>query len=114
MTGLRRGELIALRWRDVDGTAARIRVRRNHVLGEFGTLKSKRWTRSVPMADGVAGELDRLFKASPRQGDDDLVFTDPHTGQPLQKAAILRRRRKEFKAARLDTTHRFDELRHTS
>ncbi len=59
MTGLRQGELIALRWQDVDWRAQRIRVRRSHVLGEFGTPKSKRSTRSVPMSTRVAGELDR-------------------------------------------------------
>ena len=59
MTGLRKGELVALRWRDVDWPAARIRVRQNYTRGEFGTPKSKRSTRSVPMADEVAGELDR-------------------------------------------------------
>jgi integrase len=80
MTGLRQGECIALRWRDVDWAAGRIRVRQNYVRGEYGTPKSKRSTRSVPMADRVAGELDRLFQASARQGDDDLVFTDPHSG----------------------------------
>ena len=32
MTGLRQGELVALRWRDVDWTAGRIRVRQNYVL----------------------------------------------------------------------------------
>ncbi|HEY3959275.1 MAG TPA: tyrosine-type recombinase/integrase [Solirubrobacteraceae bacterium] len=30
MTGLRQGELVALRWRDVDWTAGRIRVRQNY------------------------------------------------------------------------------------
>ncbi len=68
-TGLRKGELLALRWQDVDGPAARLRVRRNYVRGEFGTPKSKRCTRSVPMADEVAGELDRLYKLSPHQSD---------------------------------------------
>jgi integrase len=58
MTGLRQGELVALRWRDVDFPAMRLRVRQNFVLGEFGTPKSRRSTRSVPLADTVAGELD--------------------------------------------------------
>jgi integrase len=49
MTGLRMDELIALRWRDVDWTAARVRVRQNFVLGGFGTPKSRRPTRRVPM-----------------------------------------------------------------
>jgi integrase len=113
MTGLRQGELIALRWRDVDWRASRIRVRQNYVLGEFGTPKSKRSTRSVPMADAVAGELDRLFKVSPHQRDDDLVFGDPDTGEPLDTAAILRRYKRALKAAHLEPTHRFHDLRHT-
>jgi integrase len=36
MTGMRQGELLALRWRDIDWTARRVRVRRNFVRGEFG------------------------------------------------------------------------------
>jgi integrase len=111
MTGLRKGELVALRWRDIDWTAARIRVRQNYVRREFGTPKSKRSTRSVPMADEVGGELERLFKASDHQGDDDLVFT--LTGEPLPKANITRRFRKALKLAGLDDSHRFHDLRHT-
>jgi integrase len=37
MTGMRQGELLALRWRDVDWDAKRIRVRRNYVRGYWGT-----------------------------------------------------------------------------
>jgi integrase len=113
MTGLRQGELVALRWRDIDWPAGRIRVRQNHVLGEFGTPKSKRSSRSVPMADAVAGELDRLSKARGGEDPGDLVFADPSTGGPLDKAAILRRYRKALKAAMLDEKHRFHDLRHT-
>jgi integrase len=113
MTGLRQGELLALRWRDVDWQAQRIRVRQNYVLGEFGTPKSKRSTRSVPMADEVAGELDRLFKQSRWQADDDLVFAAPHTGEPQYKRGILKRYRKALVAARLDESHVFHDLRHT-
>jgi integrase len=113
MTGLRQGELVALRWCDVDWTAGRIRVRQNYVLGEFGTPKSRRSTRSVPMADTLAGELDRLHQVARWRADDDLVFADPDVGGPLDKAAILRRYRRALKAARLDESHRFHDLRHT-
>ena len=59
---------------DVDWTASRIRVRQNYVRGEFGSPKSRRSTRSVPMADEVGGELDRLSKAPRFTAPDDLVF----------------------------------------
>ena len=92
MTGLRQGELLALRWRDVDWPAARIRVRQNYVLGEFGTPKSKRSTRSVPMADEVAGELDRLFKQSRVAGRRRPRVRPPgHTARPLSKRGVLKR-----------------------
>ena len=113
MAGLRHGELIALRWRDVDWLAGRIRVRQNWVLGEFDTPKSRRATRSVPMADRLAGELDRLYQAMGEPGDDALVFPDPITALPLDKAANLRRYRKVLKAAALDATHNLHGLRHT-
>jgi integrase len=113
MTGLRKGELLALRWRDVDWPAARVRVRRNYVRGEFGTPKSRRSTRSVPMADEVAGELDRLFQQSRHQADDDLVFAHPVSGGPLPPANVMRRMRAALKAAGLDSSHRFHDLRHT-
>src|SRR4051794_16673586 len=80
MTGMRQGELLALRWGDVDWAARRIRVRRNLVGGEFGTPKSKRSSRSVPLADVVGGEPDRLFQATLYQRDVDLVFCHPAHG----------------------------------
>jgi integrase len=51
MTGMSQGELVALRWVDVDWTASRIRVRRSFVRGEFGAPTSKRLSRSIPPAD---------------------------------------------------------------
>lgn len=113
MTGLRQGELIALRWCDVDWQAQRIRVRRNHVLGEFDTPKSRRGSRSVPMTTRVAGELDRLHRASQWQQDEDLVFAEPENGEPLRRGALMRRYRRALKAAQLEPTHRFHDLRHT-
>jgi integrase len=62
MTGMRQGELLALRWMDVDWMAQRVRVRRNFVRGKFGTPKSKRSSRSIPLAEEVARELELLFQ----------------------------------------------------
>jgi integrase len=112
MTGMRQGELFALRWRDVDWTARRIRVRRNFVRGEFGTPKSKRSSRSVPLASRVATELELLSRDSQYKSDDDLVFAHPETGRPIDRSKLLKR----FKAAlrRGDVRAvRFHDLRHT-
>ena len=116
MTGLRLGELCALRWRDVDWTASAIRVRENYVMGEFGSPKSRRSFRSVPMAPEVGGTLDRYYKACGEPGEGELVFPDPRLrfkGQPLEKTAVLYRMRKALKTAGLDERHRFHDLRHT-
>src|SRR6202020_2969477 len=74
MTGMRQGELLALRWLDVDWMANRVRVRRNFVRGKFGTPKSKRSSRSIPLVDEVARELELLFQDSSYKSDEDLVF----------------------------------------
>jgi integrase len=113
MTGLRLGELLALRWRDVDWVAGVVRVRRNFVRGRYGTPKSRRSSRAVPMADEVGGVLDRLYQASSHQGDDDHVFAHPAHGGPIPKANVTRRLHKALADADLDATHVFHDLRHT-
>lgn len=112
MTGMRQGELLALRWRDVDWTSARVRVRRNYVRGEFGSPKSKRSSRSVPLADRMAADLEHLFQRSAFQSDDDLVFGNPQTGRPLARRAVLKRFKANLSRARVREV-RFHDLRHT-
>lgn len=113
MTGLRLGELAALRWLDVDWSASRIRVRRNYVLGEFGMPKSRRATRAVPLADEAAQALEHLHRESDYRADDDLVFADPRSGGPIDKGIVTRRMRSALRAAKLDDAHTFHDLRHT-
>lgn len=54
MTGLRQGELLGLRWRDVDFEARRVRVVSPFVRGAFGDPKSEGSGRSVPLAERAA------------------------------------------------------------
>lgn len=112
MTGLRQGELLALRWRDVDWLAGRLRVRRSFVRGEFGTPKSHRSSRSVPLADRVATELDRYHRLTVYGADDDLVFAHPHLGTPMERSRLLKRYKAAAKAAGIRDV-RFHDLRHT-
>jgi integrase len=91
MTGLRQGELAALRWRDVDWPSGLVRVRRNFTRSEFGTPKSRRSSRSVPMHDRVAAELERHFRVSAFQADDDLALGHPLTAKPYDASRMRKR-----------------------
>lgn len=114
MTGLRRGELLALRWMDVDWLAGRVRVRQNFVRREFGTPKSRRSVRSVPLAVEVATALEALSRESRWTGDEDLVFAHPASGGPLSAANVTRRMQAALDAAGLsDRRYVFHDLRHT-
>ena len=72
-TGLRQGELVALRWRDVEFAGAYIRVISSYTQGQLTTPKSGK-VRSVPMAPEVAQALARLGQSRQHVGEDDLVF----------------------------------------
>jgi integrase len=113
MTGLRQGELLALRWRDIDWSARKIRVRQSYVRGEYGQPKSKRSSRGVPLATRVARELERLFCHSAHQTDDALVFGHPELGRPLDRSKVRKRFRKAVQRAGARPDIRFHDLRHT-
>jgi integrase len=89
MTGLRRGELMALRWRDIDFTGQAIRVRANYSFGELVTPKSGK-VRSVPMVPDVAQALARLGQRERFTADDDPVFAGT-VGGHLDASALRRR-----------------------
>ncbi len=114
MTGLRQGELLGLRWRDVDWSAQRIRVRNTFVRGEHSAAgKSDLSTRrSVPMTDRLAGELDRWSRRSFYSGDDELVFAHLQTGNPLDRSKVTRRFQEACRTAGVRAI-RFHDLRHT-
>ena len=113
MSGLRRSELLGLRWRDVDWAAQRIRVRHTYVRGEYSSEgKSDLSTRrSVPMADRLVGELDAWSRRTNWTSELDLVFAHrtpaadrPEQGLQTLPASLPRRRRPLI---------RFHDLRHT-
>ena len=111
MTGLRQGELLGLRWRDVDFDARKIRVvspRPRRVRDP----KSAGSGRSVPMAERVAVALGELRSRSVYSRDRDLVFCHPETGKPLDRSKLVRRFKQAIDRAEV---HRitFHELRHT-
>ncbi len=109
--GLRRGELIALRWRDVAFVRRAITVRRA-VSGdvEVESTKSRR-AREVPLTDQVAAALDRLSRRGDFTSPDDYVFVN-RFGRRIDPVALTRRFARARDAAGLPPL-RFHGLRHT-
>ena len=109
LTGLRRGELVALRWRNVDFSRRHIRVTASYTERALSTPKSGRG-RAVPMAPQVAEALARLASIQDA-GEDDLVFPGLF-GEYLDGSALYRRYKAALKRAGLRDL-RFHDLRHT-
>lgn len=121
MTGMRRGELLGLRWRDVDYVNRRVWVRRSIGLGrdEHGNRcavvkvpKTRKSIRAISLPRMVADELEALWKESDFRGAADYVFASA-TGTPLDGRNMVR---EVFEPARrragLAAT-RFHDLRHS-
>jgi integrase len=109
-TGLRMGELIALRWRDIDLANSAIRVRASYSAGALTTPKSGK-VRAVPLASEVAVVLGALRTRGWAAGDEDLVFVGD-TGSYLDGSALRRRYKAALRRAGLRPL-RFHDLRHT-
>jgi integrase len=109
-TGLRMGELLALRWRDVDFAGSTIRVRASWAAGQLTTPKSGK-VRAVPLAPDVATALASVGRRKHWVGDDDLVFAG-EAGGHLDGSALRRRYKAALVAAELRSL-RFHDLRHT-
>ena len=109
-TGLRLGELLALRWRDIDYGKRLVHVRRSYVTGQEEMPKSGR-VRSVPMTDQVMLVLDGLSKRERFTVEQDLVFANA-VGEHLDGSALRRRFYAAIERAAVKRI-RFHDLRHT-
>jgi integrase len=109
-TGLRLGELLALRWGDVDFSKRIVHVRRSYVLGREDTPKSHK-VRSVPLIDQAAVALDGLSLRERFTGDDDRVFAND-IGDVLGQDLLRRRFHAALKAAGIKPL-RLHDLRHS-
>jgi integrase len=109
-TGLRQGECLALRWRDVDFVTGLLHVRRNYTGREEKIPKGKR-VRSVPMTPHVVDTLARLKERGYLTEDDDLVFSNT-AGDHLCAWGLRRRYYKAVQAVGIQRLV-FHELRHT-
>jgi integrase len=90
LTGLRIGELLALRWKHLHFLRGTIRVRETVSEGVFGTPKTKSSRRDVPISGPVGEALLAHRRRSEETGPDDLVFAT-WKRTPLNQKNLLRR-----------------------
>jgi integrase len=106
LTGVRRSELQALRWRDVDLVDNVLRVRDS---------KSEDGIRSIALSKTLAEELWQHRRRSRFQGAGELVFCHPERGTKYRAETFEEALRAALNAAGVEGHVRaFHDLRHTA
>lgn len=108
--GLRLGELLALRWRDIDWAGNAITVSRALSVGIEGETKSGH-VRRVPLSDQAAAALDRVSKRPDFTGPGEFVFCNA-LGRTIDGSALRRRYKRARDRAGMRPL-RWHDLRHT-
>ena len=111
-TGLRRGELLGLKWTDVDLDRGVLKIQRaisrqNGKVVE-APLKTKNAYRTLPLS---ADAIDVLMQQRRKTGNSEWVFPSP-TGGPMSPDSVLHMLHRVLKRAGLPKV-RFHDLRHT-
>ncbi len=88
LTGLRIGELLALRWQDLDLEVGLLRVRRTLYEGHFDEPKSRTSNRTVPL--GPAG-IAILRSRKPEAADHEALVFGSQKGTPLCRRNLSNR-----------------------
>jgi integrase len=90
LTGMRVGEILGLRRKDVDFLSGQIRIEQANYRGTFGTPKTKGSKRSLPIPKRLVAPLARVCGHHARTDDERLVFQSRH-GKPLSDSNLLHR-----------------------
>lgn len=111
-TGLRRGELLGLKWQDIDMVSGTIRVQRQvaRIDGEIveAPLKTKNSYRNVSIGPDA---IEVLKEQKKKVGDSEYVFPSPNGG-PISPDSVLNMLHRVLERAGLPKI-RFHDLRHT-
>jgi len=115
-TGLRRGELLALTWHDIQLLDNHLQVRQALVKGRLTTPKSRAGRRRVQLGPHTSQLLANHYQASRYQADTDYVFHHPLKGTALDPARLSRHYLHPALQAAGITKHirPFHDLRHTA
>src|SRR3989441_7660189 len=90
LTGLRRGELFALRWWDIDEPNRSLRVRAAVYEGVFDDPKTVASLRSIPLPDAALQLLAAWKTRTGRIAAEELIFSTV-SGKPISPNNVLRR-----------------------
>ena len=124
LTGMRRGELLGLKWEDIDFATGTLSVRRTLTRGKGGTWelgqpKTKSGRRSIALPASCVEALKRhrahqaeeRLRLGPIWEGQGFIFTS-HTGHPLHVNTLMYQFKKLIEAADVPSI-RFHDLRHT-
>ncbi len=90
LSGLRRGELFALRWQDIDEDSRVLTVREAVYDGMFDTPKTEAGRRQIPLSQAALGFIRESTRCTGDTGPGALVFST-RTGHSLSPNNVLRR-----------------------
>jgi integrase len=89
-TGLRIGELLALRWSVIDLDNGTLSVRESVFEGRFQPPKTAKALRTIPLGGHAVAALLRHRDGSSRKEPNDLVFGN-RKGEPFRESKLLTR-----------------------
>lgn len=114
-TGLRRGELLGLRWQDISFLEQRLSVKQQVVRNEITTPKSRAGRRTLPLGPIAASALEEQYQSTRYRDPRCIVFSHPALGTPLDPSKLTTYARKALTAAGMPLSFRpWHGLRHTA
>lgn len=90
LTGMRIGEILALRWKRVDLLRSTIEIAETFSDGQFGSPKTRSSNRVIPMSSALRSVLETYRAGALRNAPDDLVFCTSK-GTPLNSKNLYNR-----------------------
>jgi integrase len=90
LTGMRIGEILALRWKRIDPLSATLEVAENYSSGEFGSPKTKSSQRVLPISSALRRVLENQHARMNPTSPEELVFRTP-SGTPLNDKNLYNR-----------------------
>jgi integrase len=90
-TGLRRSELIALTWEDVDFDTLQVDINKSCVRAQMGATKTAASSKPVPLLQAVADSLLEWRRVTEYPGEEEFLFPSlrNHGATPLWPDMVL-------------------------